>query len=73
MAQSVTGKFKNIKLYQERFSLDLEGIGQVGLWFNSSWKDRLEVLQPGELLTIEGQVRSVERYWVFLDNCEIVW
>jgi hypothetical protein len=67
------GKFKNVTLYGgERFSVDLGGLEQVGLWFAPRWKDRFEILQPGEHMTVEGQIRSAERHWVFIEHCEVV-
>jgi hypothetical protein len=40
--------------------------------FENKWKDRIEVLRKGDIITVEGQIWLVDVYIVELDNCELV-
>ena len=42
-------------------------------FMSDEWLERLSILQRGAQITILGQVWSVERYWVFLSNSELVY
>ena len=55
-------------------SFETENIGDafVMMWFDQKWSDRLSVFQKGDKITVIGKLKSVGKYDVQLDNCEIV-
>ena len=44
----------------------------LGMGFNrDTWKDRLELLHPGDHITVIGQIKSASRIGVQFDKCEL--
>ena len=45
----------------------------VGLVFDSKhWKSHLETVKPGDRIEAEGKISSIDRYWIFIYECEVI-
>ncbi len=45
---------------------------QVQLLFSTDWTSRLEVLQKGDVVAVEGKIKVIQATSIQLDNCELV-
>jgi hypothetical protein len=73
----ISGKIQSVSSTERGRSIvsfETENIGDafVMMWFDQKWSDRLSVFQKGDKITVIGKLKSVGKYDVQLDNCEIV-
>lgn len=53
-------------------TLDVGNSMKAGLQFEKSkWLDHLSILSVGETISVVGKIRKVERFWIWLDECEL--
>jgi hypothetical protein len=53
-------------------SLDGGAPMNAGLRFDKSkWVDHLSILPVGETISVVGKISAVERYWIWLEECEL--
>lgn len=46
--------------------------GRVRLSFNSEWFSRLDIMRPGQPISVTGEIEKIESHAVWLINCEII-
>jgi len=40
--------------------------------FDSEWNERVSMLRPGDIITVEGQIRSIDDSYVTILHCELL-
>ncbi len=71
----IEDEVENVREYDDSISVSLRGrIGEnINLTFEKErWKEHLETMREGDKIIAEGLIRKIERFWIFLADCEVI-
>jgi len=72
----ILGELKNISEHDSDIMVVLgEPSGKspgIGCSFaKDKWNDRISILLLHDKVTVIGKIRAIEKYWLWLDECEL--
>ena len=68
------GKISDISSARDNISVTLTNRQpNICLWFDAKlWQQHLETAISGDSIEAEGKIESIEQYWFFVEDCELI-